>query len=342
MPIARVSLGARRISRPAVLLGALFLGPLFLAAGGDRVEAYRTVWGFVSAGQSQRTLIVLRTFLQDRERRCLVLDPASLRTAIRSAADIAIESASREAVEKRIARAPYFDALRDAAANAAAVQNAGLTRFLASPPGIALTVDLCPSRKPLDRGLFTELIGEFGKDERPVPIAVAVTGVWMEAHAPDLEFLKELEKSGDISVTWINHSYHHRWDEALPLAANFLLREGTDVAGEILQTEAAMIEHGLTPSVFFRFPGLVSDRKLLLTVESFGLIPVGSDAWLGKNQRPQEGSIVLVHANGNEPIGITRFLKLLREERPRILRREWLLLDLREATVAQEQKKGPR
>ncbi len=103
-----------------------------------------------------------------------------------------------------------------------------------------------------------------------------------------------------------------------------------------------MIERGLVPSAFFRFPGLVSDRELLLTVESFGLVPVGSDAWLGKNEWPREGSIVLVHANGNEPVGVARFLKLLREERPRIVRHEWLLLDLREATVARERTREPR
>jgi len=34
------------------------------------------------------------------------------------------------------------------------------------------------------------------------------------------------------------------------------------------------------------------------------MIPIGSDAWLAKNQWPKEGSIVLVHANGHELIGI--------------------------------------
>jgi len=185
-------------------------------------------------------------------------------------------------------------------------------------------------------------VREFGKEEKPVPVAVAVTGVWMDSHDPDLKFLQKLEKSGDISVTWINHTYHHRWRKSQPLKENYLLEKGTDVSGEILKTEAAMIERGLTPSIFFRFPGLVSSRELVLTVESFGLIPVGSDAWLGKNQWPKEGSIVLIHANGNEPFGIARFMKLIREEREKIVHGQWLLLDLREAAAAQERKKRAR
>ena len=37
------------------------------------------------------------------------------------------------------------------------------------------------------------------------------------------------------------------------------------------------------------------------------LISLGADAWLAIDQRPNAGSIVLVHANGNEPLGIKLF-----------------------------------
>ncbi len=336
-------------TRPAAALRAarltLLLVPLVarsLLGAAEPVRDYRPCWAVASPRGSRAPLVVLRTFFQGRARRCLVIDPATLVTGLLDADGLTIEPAAREAVEKRFGTTPYFRALRDAAAGAAAVQNAGLSHLLASPPGVALTVDLCPSRNPMDRRLFTEVVRELGLEQRPVPVAVAVTGVWMEEHPADLDFLKAIERSGEVSVTWINHSYHHRWDKALPLKDNFLLEKGTDVAAEVLRTEAAMIERGLVPSAFFRFPGLVSDRELLLTVESFGLVPVGSDAWLGKNEWPREGSIVLVHANGNEPYGVARFLKLLREERPKIVRHEWLLLDLREATVAREKTREPR
>lgn len=335
-PVARPEGPVRRTATGAFLALALALG-----LGAEPVKDYRPFGGLATSRRDRTKLIVLRKFCLGREPRCLVLDPATLRTGIFAAGDLEIESMPREDVLKRLEDTPYSRALRDAATNASATQNAGLTHFLASPPGVVLTVDLCPSRKPMDRGLFEDLVREFGREEKPVPVAVAVTGVWMEEHPADLAYLKGLEKAGGIRVTWIDHSYHHRWNPSLPLDHNFLLEKGTDIGAEVLGTEAAMIERGLTPSVFFRFPGLVSDRDLVLVLASYGLIPVGSDAWLGKNQWPKEGSIVLVHANGNEPIGIKRFLKLIRKERESILSRRWLLLDLRDATVRQERTRRP-
>jgi hypothetical protein len=96
-----------------------------------------------------------------------------------------------------------------------------------------------------------------------------------------------------------------------------------------------MIENGMTPSVFFRFPGLVSDSVLFRKITAYGLIPVGTDAWLAKKQSPKSGSIVLVHANGNEPYGIQRFFGLLRNHRDSIAAGSWLLYDLRKSIAAQ-------
>ena len=64
-------------------------------------------------------------------------------------------------------------------------------------------------------------------------------------------------------MTWVNHSFHHRTDKHLPLNKNFLLEPGTDIETEVLGTEAKMLENGIVPSVFFRFPGLVSDKRFL-------------------------------------------------------------------------------
>jgi peptidoglycan/xylan/chitin deacetylase (PgdA/CDA1 family) len=199
---------------------------------------------------------------------------------------------------------------------------------------------LCPSTRPLDRRLFETVIEVFRPEEKPVPIGIALTGRWMEKHAADLAWLRELQATGEIAVTWINHSYNHRYAKDLPISRNFLLEPGTDMRKEILATEALMLANGLTPSIFFRFPGLISDLDLVKRVVSFGLTPIGSDAWLAKtakNREPSSGSIVLVHGNGNEPLGVTRFLVLLRQERAAIRSGNWLLFDLRESVRAEEQ-----
>jgi hypothetical protein len=110
-----------------------------------------------------------------------------------------------------------------------------------------------------------------------------------------------------------------------------LLAPGTDLDFEILGTEIALLQNGLMPSVFFRFPGLVSDNKIVTKITDFGLIPIGSDAWLAKGQQAQRGSIVLIHGNGNEPIGVNDFITLLKNKKDQVQSKQWLLYDLRES-----------
>ncbi|OGJ87558.1 MAG: hypothetical protein A2268_03910 [Candidatus Raymondbacteria bacterium RifOxyA12_full_50_37] len=88
--------------------------------------------------------------------------------------------------------------------------------------------------------------------------------------------------------------------------------------------------------MFFRFPGLVADSALCSRVIGLGLIPIGSDSWPAKGQVPREGSIVLIHGNGNEPYGIKKFIELLHSKRNDILSKKWLLLDLRESITTDE------
>ncbi|MCX6270788.1 MAG: hypothetical protein NTU44_06140 [Bacteroidetes bacterium] len=88
-----------------------------------------------------------------------------------------------------------------------------------------------------------------------------------------------------------------------------------------------------------RFTGLISDKEIYNRILKFGLIPVGSDAWLAKGQWPVNGSIVLIHANGNEPVGVKDFINLLKKERNEALSRHRELLDLRESLIEDEEKK---
>jgi hypothetical protein len=238
----------------------------------------------------------------------------------------------------RFAGQPYVLALDSAERRSASIQDAGITHGYVRQKGIDLSADLCPSKQPLAREFFTGLIEQFLPREKPVPIAIAVTGNWMYDHPDDLQWLIGLEKKGDLCITWINHSYNHRSYDSVPVQQNFLLNKATNLDLEVLKTERKMIEYGITPSVFFRFPGLVSDSLVFAKITAYGLIPVGSDAWLAKNQRPQNGSIVLVHANGNEPYGIKRFFRLIREERDSINAGKWMLYDLRESVAESERK----
>jgi len=181
------------------------------------------------------------------------------------------------------------------------LQNAGLTHGEAA--GDFLTGDLCPSKRPLDRTFFARL-------ETASPrarIALSISGLWLTHHFADFRWLVDQRNSGALDILWVDHTYHHPYRRKLPDAANFLLTKGVDPETEILDTERLLIANGETPSLFFRFPGLVSSDPLMQAVSRFHLVTLGADAWLAKGQQPGRGSIVLVHPNGNEPKGLALF-----------------------------------
>lgn len=80
-----------------------------------------------------------------------------------------------------------------------------------------------------------------------------------------------------------------------------------------------MLSQGLVPSIFFRFPGLISSDNLINQLKSWGLIPLGANAWLGNGQKIKNGSIILIHGNGNgnELSGLALLYKAL-EIQPQI------------------------
>ena len=313
---------------------------LVAAVASAPLHDYRAFTALGTEAAGGAPAVVLRSFTRGGEPFLWVVDPATLAARAVPAARLPVEPRPWRAVRRAIAETAYGRALRDAERNAAPLQDAGLVHVRSGRPGIDLTLDLCPSRRPLDRALLSALVGGLAGEEKPLPVAIALTGAWMKEHPDDLAWLRSLEETRTLAVTWINHSFHHRSSPTLPLASNFLLEPGTDVRSEVLETEEAMLAAGLSPSVFFRFPGLVSRPDVFAKVVSLGLVPLGSDAWLAKSREPPaEGSIVLVHANGNEPTGVRRFLELLRTEGERIRAGSWQLLDLRESVV--ETESGP-
>lgn len=305
------------------------------------VGGYAAMSARATERASGRRYVVLRSFTQDGIPRRLVVDPLTLSTRRFDASALDESPEPWPALRSAVAGTPYGRALRDAESRRDPLTDAGIDHVRARRDGIDLTIDLCPARRPMDRTLFTALFDEIGRVERPVPVAIAVTGRWMEEHPEDLAWLIGLGRSGALAITWLNHSYTHHVQHTRPLSQSFLLEPGTDLEFEVLGTERALLAHGETPSIFFRFPGLVSSARLFERVIGYGLIPLGSDAWLAKGQWPSAGSIVLVHGNSNEPLGVHRFIELLRRERPNVLKRRWQLLDLSETLAEAERGTGP-
>lgn len=290
------------------------------------LDNYKREW--IALQENARPLIGIRSFTVMGSKYYLIVDPMTLETRIVDSKLLKVRSRDSVQVNKSLNGTVYercFSIVRKTENN---LQDAGLNFRLPKESGINLTIDLCPSHKPLDKDIFEDVLSAFKGLDSTLPLAVSVSGKWLLNHPDDLAWLKSLEKKG-IEITWINHTYDHVFNSK-PLVSNFLLSPGTDLSYEILANEKLMLKNGLMPSVFFRCPGLVSDRAIIEKLLSFGLIAVGSDAWLAKGQPVHNGSIVLIHGNGNEELGVRDFIKLLQTEADAIKAKHWTLYSLSE------------
>jgi hypothetical protein len=312
------------------LLTLLFLiGGYHSLTAQNGISNYKVYFAF--GNLRSENILVIRKFEQSGQQFYVGVDIDNLETKIIPSDQISVEALSWQQILLNYSNSAYVRAIQAAKKNSFSLQNSGIVHGYPKEKGAVLTIDLCPSHKPLDRIIFTSLINEFEKTEKPVPLALSITGRFMLTHSEDMLWIKDLITSGKISITWVNHTYNHNYNPKIPLKSNFLLEPNTDINFEILGTEIALLQYGFLSSVFFRFPGLVSDKSIVDTVIGYGLIPIGSDAWLAKGQPIQGGSIILIHGNGNEPVGVEAFIKLLQTEKTSVMNKEWLLYDLRDS-----------
>jgi len=269
-----------------------------------RVSDYRPVFEQCSGnGGAQR--LAIRRMKVDGEGMMLTVDPATLETYLERDHDWSCADTDDE----RQKETRYIRAVKAAsdgpAARSTFIANGGLTH--GSPAGSFVTGDLCPSHKPLARH-FLEKVETPGT---PVPLALSLSGGWLARHQADFQWLRDQEHAGALRITWIDHSYSHPYVPGRRLSDNFLLMAGVDMRAEILNTERLLVANGETPSVFFRFPGLVSNTALMKVAGDYHLIVLGAGAWLAKSLSAKPGDIILVHPNGNEPAGLAIFANLL-------------------------------
>lgn len=267
-----------------------------------------------------RILTAIREFSLQGKKQYLLVNPDTLETQIKSASSL-------RCTAHRSGESTYLRAVEKMTRNSRAVDgNHGLKQF--SPrcaPGTVLTIDMCPTSKPYDADYFQAIAKMVQKSSTPVAITIAVTGKRMADRPQEMSDIKRilgpLERQGRLKITWANHSHSHPYKHGESYYKTFLTgvgeREFTE--NEVLGTEKAMIQNGLTPSVFFRFPGLMSTPGQIQKLGQLGLIPLGTTAWLAmhgsqskyhkiyhlkSDQGAEPGRIVLTHGNGMERVGV--------------------------------------
>ncbi len=289
----------------------------FLTAGATRANAalheirrYKVMSRECIETETGDLLHASRSFLRDREPRYLVTDVESFETRVVDPSTLDCED---PAAAIRYETSPFAVARRKSSGAAHhPLSNDGISRAEKSVHGVFLTADLCPaSHAKFEYRFFDALEKIAVTTSAPVPVGLAVTKKWINQHPGEFEDITRLEATGKIAVTWINHSSTHPFSTTKKLEANFLLEKGVNPETEITDVEIALLERNQLPSSFFRFPGLISDQAWVENVDAHSLITLGSDAWLAIGEKPKAGSVILVHANGNESLGITKFLETL-------------------------------
>ncbi len=280
------------------------------------ITDYHTTF-FPAHDKHGQLVIAIRSYYLGAKPYFLVVDPYTLRTQALSASDLSARRraalpSERYFTYRQLNSTPYMRALFQYTGMPYAVENAGITHANHAVVGEFLTIDMCPSSHVFEKKFFMRLLDKANQTHKKLPIALSVSGLWILGHEQEFSWLLQEEKANKFDITWTNHSFSHVYYRDLPLDQNFLLMPQTNFSQEVLATEKLLLERGELPSVFFRFPGLISSKQLLLALrDQFSLIPVGTNAWLAHGGLIKTGSIILVHGNGNEPAGIAKIMPLI-------------------------------
>lgn len=266
---------------------------------------YQPIFSTV-ADNTGKKFIALRSFALQSDLSYLVVDPLTLKTSI--VPQHSMQHMDTNDKEKETG-SNYLTALRRYTSAPWVLQNQGINRAeTPSSHSAFMTVDLCPSSRDFDKNFFIKLMAN--NQPAPFPVAIAVSGLWILRHEKAFQWLQAQRKNNYLDIVWVNHTYHHYYIPGRSNDDNFLLLPGTNIRQEILLNEQLLISRKEIPSIFIRFPGLISNQRVVETSRQLGLIPLAADAWLAKSQKIHAGSVVLVHGNGNEPLG----LRLLTED----------------------------
>ena len=252
---------------------------------------------------NSKSYIAIRSFKLDSQKALLIVDANSLKSGV-----VFNSNVTAEKCPQRIYQSRYIKLLTHAKyEHKHKLQNDGI---ISSGGGVVITTDLCPSsKKGFEDRLYLELIKRF---KNPVPITLFITKRWILKHKKAFRQLRRWQKEGKLDITWGNHTAKHIYHPKVKLEHNFVLSPQEHLTQDVLNLEIALLKRGVVPSIFFRFPGLVSDKKTMDIVTNLGLIAIGSNTWIAKGEKIKQNSIILVHGNKNEPKGVDMLLKDLK------------------------------
>jgi hypothetical protein len=293
LPAVHAVADYRALHEPRIMTAALAPGDGSALAAGARVLA-------------------IRRLLRDGVDSYLVVDDASFEFAVVEAASF--DAASRAADADEATSFDYLAAL--AQTREAVVCQLGSSQ---QPVRFTLTVDMCQSSRAWELGLFEWLVELSDATGQAVSVGIALTGLWSIHHPSEFRQLLDWQAAGKLDISWVNHSYRHQLSKDAQGHYHFLTAPSVDLRSAVLDLEVLLVEQGETPSPLFRFPGLTHDARTLGELNDLDLFPLDANGWLAKGEPLEHRSVVLLHGNGNEHVGIEMFFDWADANRPALL-----------------------
>jgi len=179
---------------------------------------------------------------------------------------------------------------------------------------ICVVVDMCQSSVSWDPSIFHRLISIGRESGTPVRVTVAPAGRWIIGHFSAFTQLVAWHKTRMLDIEWANHTMNHSLNTDMNGIMQFLCSHESDLVQEALALEILLLEQGVCPSLWFRFPGNKCTMPLLCQLSQLSLIPLGITSWLERGDDIKFGSTVLIHANGNDGAGAKKLDDFLREK----------------------------
>jgi peptidoglycan/xylan/chitin deacetylase (PgdA/CDA1 family) len=154
-----------------------------------------------------------------------------------------------------------------------------------SNKNIVLTTDLCPTGNDYDSQFYSNLVSLRKDRLMSVPLVIFFSGRWVKNHSSQLASIK----GAGLDFIAGNHTYSHKiLDGRNTDAGNF--------TAELTNTETVLLENGILPSFFFRYPGLVYNKTAMDVLDKLSMTAVNANVWMGTKAR--NWGILLVHSNG--------------------------------------------
>lgn len=274
------------IKKCLFLFSILFCFSVITVFAEDKPVITDYQWTFIPCHDKKNDLrIAIRMYYRGAIPYFLVVNPYQFTTETSPATNYMPRKTKgpRGFTMDELQKTPYIKALSKYTSLPDKLENYGIIGANHPVQGAFLTVDMCPSSKPFEEAFFKTLVTKANSLNHAVPIGISISGLWIIQHPQEFNWLIDQGKTNKFQITWINHSFSHLYFPDLDLQHNFMLAPQTNIDHEILAAEKLLLENNQLPSVFFRFPGLISNQKLIAKLHAFGLIPIGSNAWLAKN-----------------------------------------------------------